>query len=400
MRSPRYRLAALTSHPIQYQAPLFRALSETGEVDLDVLFCSSGSVGVHHDDGFGVEFAWDRPLLDGYRHSFLKNVSPRPNPSRFFGCINPQVGHALAKGRYDAVWVHGWALASCWLGFSAANRHRIPLLLRGESNLLHEPGGLKGQAKRFLLTRLFDRASACLAVGTSNSEFYAAYGAPKRRIFLSPYAVDNDFFLMRSKSLAGEKRLLRERDGILPDLPVILFCGKLTGVKRPMDLLKAFQQLGDDVQGSLVFVGDGPLRGELQHYVVQQGLKRVHFLGFRNQSELPACYALADIFVLPSEFEPWGLVVNEAMCSRLPLIASDKVGAAADLIQEGVNGLTFAAGDVDALAGRLRKLVADEALRETMGAQSQLTIARWGISETVLGILRALEYAVPPIGSI
>lgn len=400
MKRPRYRLAALTSHPIQYQAPLFRALTETGEVDLDVLFCSSGSAGVHLDEGFGREFAWDTPLLDGYRHSFLKNLSPSPAPGRFLGCINPRVGRALATGRYDAVWVHGWGLASSWLGFNAANRHHIPVLLRGEANGLKEPGGLKGCAKRFLLTRLFRQVSAFLAVGTNNAEFYAAYGAPKEKIFLAPYAVDNDFFLGRSRSLARERILLREREGISRDLPVILFCGKFSDVKRPLDLLDAFQHLGDEPKASLVFVGDGRLRVQMQQYVVEHGLRRVHFLGFRNQSELPACYALADVFVLPSAFEPWGLVVNEAMCSGLPVIASDKVGAAPDLIHDGVNGFVFPAGNVELLADRLRRALLDEDMRQRMGAQSRGIIEHWGINETVHGIMQALEYATAQSASL
>jgi glycosyltransferase involved in cell wall biosynthesis len=400
MNGPRRRLAALVSHPIQYQVPLFRALAETGEVDLDVLYCSSGSVGVHHDPGFGVEFAWDTPLLDGYRHSFLKNLSPIPNPSRFLGCINPGVGRALATGCYDAVWVHGWGLASCWLGFNAANRHRIPLLLRGEANGLKEPGSLKGCAKRFLLTRLFDQVSAFLAVGTNNAEFYTAYGVPRRKIFLAPYAVDNDFFFTRTRSPASERSSVRGREGMSPDLPVILFCGKFSGAKRPLDLLKAFQQLGDDPKASLVFVGDGPLRVELKQYVAEHGLRRVHFLGFRNQTELPACYALADVFVLPSSFEPWGLVVNEAMCFGLPVIASDMVGAVRDLVQDGVNGFVFPAGNVEILADRLRRVLLDDGLRQRMGAQSHCNIERWGIKETVYGVLQAIEYVTARPASV
>lgn len=393
MKDRPYRLAALTSHPIQYQAPLFRALEETGKVNLDVLFCSSGSVGLHVDEGFGVEFAWDIPLLEGYSHSFLKNISPKPNPSRFLGCINPRVARALAAGCYDAVWVHGWGLASCWLGFIAAHRRRIPLLLRGETNLLSERGGLRGCARRFLLEHLFGHVSAFLAVGARNADFYAAYGTPKERIFLAPYAVDNDFFFTRSRNLAKERILLREREGISPDLPVILFCGKFSDNKRPLDLLEAFRHLGDDPKASLVFVGDGQLRGEMQRYVVEHEVRRVHFLGFRNQSELPACYALADVFVLPSVFEPWGLVVNEAMCFGLPVIASDKVGAVPDLVHDGVNGFVFPAGNVELLADLLRRVLLTEDKRHRMGVQSRGIIEHWGINETVRGILQALDYA-------
>jgi glycosyltransferase involved in cell wall biosynthesis len=205
--------------------------------------------------------------------------------------------------------------------------------------------------------------------------------------------VDNDYFFAQSEVLAGAKYFLRDREGISPDLPVILFCGKFSGVKRPLDLLKAFQCLGSDPKASLVFVGDGLLRDELQRYVKEHGLKHVHFLGFRNQSELPACYSMADVLVLPSDFEPWGLVVNEAMCFGLPIIASDKVGAALDLVRDGVNGFVFPAGRIELLADCLRKMILDKHTREQMGARSRDMIVQWGIDETVQGILSALDFA-------
>jgi glycosyltransferase involved in cell wall biosynthesis len=226
-----------------------------------------------------------------------------------------------------------------------------------------------------------------------NADFYVTNGACKESIFLAPYTVDNQFFIASAQSLAGAKSLLREREGISPDLPVILFCGKFSNVKRPLDLLQAFHCLGDNPEASLVFVGDGLLRVDMQRYVLEHGLKRIHFLGFRNQTELPACYAMADVLVLPSDIEPWGLVVNEAMCFGLPIIASDKVGAAPDLVHDGVNGFVFPAGNVELLADRLRTVLLDEQMRQRMGAQSSYMIEHWGINETVHGILHALDFA-------
>ena len=393
---PRYTLAALTSHPIQYQAPLFRALAATGEVQLKVLFCSDIGLRRHRDATFGTDFAWDVPLVEGYDHTFLKNFSPRPNPSRFFGCINPGIARALAAQPYDAVWVHGWALASCWLGFAACRRLGLPILLRGESNGLRDPAGLKGLAKRALLPQLFRRVSAFLAVGANNADFYAHYGAPRERIFSAPYAVDNAFFLARAAAAGESPAALREREGIRPDLPVILFCGKFAGYKRPMDLLHAFLLLSGAVQASLVFVGAGPLQAEMRQYVTEHRLEHVHFLGFRNQSELPRCYAMADVFVLPSGFEPWGLVVNEAMCAGLPVIVSDQVGAGRDLVRDGVNGFLYPAGNCELLAGRLRSVIAQEDTRRRMGLASRRIIEGWGIPETVRGVLEGLEYATRP----
>ncbi len=392
-----YRLAVLASHPIQYQAPLFRALARSGKVDLHVFFCSSYGAGAHRDEMFGAEFAWDVPLLDGYKSAFLKNTSPKPAPNRFWGCINPAIGKALRQQRFDAVWIHGWSLATCWLAFRECRRLGLPILIRGDSSGLKEPRGIKRFAKRIVLERLFRRIAAFLAIGQNNADFYAAYGVPPERIFFVPFSVDNELFGAASSPCASQIVRQREGMGIDPHLPLVLFCGKFADYKRPMDLLKAFALLGDAPKASLAFVGDGPLKAEMQKFIVNRHLKRVHILGFRNQTELPACYAMADVFVLPSS-EPWGLVVNEAMCSGLAVVVSNAAGSARDLVLDGVNGFVYPSGDIEALAGSLRKILRDQHLRRTMGEQSKAIIQKWGIKQTVDGILTALEYATtnPP----
>ncbi len=388
----RYRLAVLASHPIQYQAPLFRALARTGKVDLHVFFCSSYGVGAHRDEMFGAEFAWDVPLLGGYKSTFLKNTSPKPAPNRFWGCVNTAIGKALKMERFDAVWIHGWSLATCWLAFRECRRLGLPILIRGDSSGLKEPKGVKRFAKRIVLESLFRRVAAFLAIGQNNADFYAAYGAPAQRISFAPYSVDNELFGAALSPSVWQTTQRREQEGIDPHLPLVLFCGKFADYKRPMDLLRAFALIGDAPKASVAFVGDGPLKAEMQRYIVSHGLTRVHFLGFRNQTELPACYAMADVFVLPSS-EPWGLVVNEAMCSGLAVVASNAVGSARDLVLDGVNGFIYPSGDIEALAGSLRRILCDQDLRRTMGEQSKAIIQKWGIQQTVDGILMALEHA-------
>jgi glycosyltransferase involved in cell wall biosynthesis len=385
-----YRLAVLTSHPIQYRAPLFRALAAQPEIDLHVFFCYPWGAERYYDPGFGVSVAWDVPLLRGYRYTFLRNLIS-PNPSYFFGVINPGIIGAILRGHFDALWIDGWALATNWLAWATASVARIPILMRGESNGLTEPEGLKRKLKRAVLKTFFDRVAGFLAIGTNNANFYKSYGVPEGRIFWTPYAVDNAFFIEQAQRLAGQKHSLREKEHIPPDLPVILFCGKFIEKKRPFDLLRAFAHLDGYHKASLVFVGDGPLRAEMTRFVAEHRLSHVYFLYFRNQNELPACYAMADVLILPSTFEPWGLVLNEAMCFGLPVIASDQVGAAADLVQQGVNGFTYPVGDVEALANCLRRVLADEGARQEMGRQSRAVISRLGIEEDVKGMVGCLN---------
>jgi glycosyltransferase involved in cell wall biosynthesis len=267
----------------------------------------------------------------------------------------------------------------------------IPVLLRGETNLLLSLPSWKATLKRWLLAKLFKRVSAFLAIGRYNTEFYEAYGVSPQRIFSVPYAVDNDFFTSQAQKHLPFKSELKRDFGIPDNLPVILFVGKLTPVKRPLDLLKAFEELLRTHLAALVYVGDGELRGELECYVQKQNLSHVYFTGFRNQTELPRFFSMADIFVLPSGCEPWGLVVNEAMCFHLPVIVSDQVGACGDLVHEGGNGFAYPSSQVPALADKLRLLVSDNTRRQQMGESSYRIIQRWGYREDAEGILKCLE---------
>jgi glycosyltransferase involved in cell wall biosynthesis len=348
----------------------------------------------HHDERFGQEVKWDIPLLGGYRHEFLSNVSPSPNPSRFWGLINPAILQRLRMGNFDAVWIHGWALASnCIAWATAASRH-LPILLRGETNGMTEPVGIKRIAKKILLREFFSHVSGFLAIGTNNANFYRLYDVSDRKIFMTPYSVDNAFFMGRAQDLEDQKRVLKEKEGIPANSPVILFCGKLYAVKRPLDILKAFALLEPSLRASLVFVGDGPLRAEMERFVAQQRVANVFFLGFRNQQELPRCYALADLLVLSSASETWGVVLNEAMCSKLPLIVSDRVGAAVDLVRNGINGFIYPMGNIEALTECMRRVIKDDEVRKEMGLSSLEIIKRWGPEESVKGVLKCLEAVV------
>jgi glycosyltransferase involved in cell wall biosynthesis len=384
------RLAVLASHPIQYQVPLFRALAARPEINLSVLFCSNAGVEAYRDRGFGREVKWDIPLLGGYCSVFLRNISFTPDPSRFWGLVNPTIIRFLRRGQVDAVLIHGWASFTNWLAMLTAFARGIPVLLRGETHLLGELPRWKTVLKRALLTRVFRRITAFLAIGQCNRDFYYAYGVPKEQIFHVPYAVDNCSLFARAIDPSLRACELKRTLGISADLPVILFVGKLLPKKGPADLLEAFGRVTKRTQAALLYVGDGPLRAELEAAVRRLVHPNVAFVGFRNQSELPRFYAMADIFVVPSRFEPWGLVLNEAMCFGLPIVASDRVGASRDLIRDGENGFIFPAGDVAILEGHLERLLTDGVLRSRMGHASRRMVRDWSFEQDVEGILNCL----------
>ncbi|MEK7568239.1 MAG: glycosyltransferase family 4 protein [Patescibacteria group bacterium] len=391
-----YRLAILTSHPIQYQAPLFKKLAERPEIDLTVYFCWDFGAGEKSLDAeFGKKIKWDIPLLEGYEYKFLKNFSLKPS-SEFFGQINFGIIKELRQNNYDAILVFGWNSFTNWLVFLTAFWRKTPIFLRGENPLNQEflKSGWKIRLKKIILGWLFKHINVFLYIGEENKKFYQFYGAPEEKLIFCPYAVDNNRFMAAAKELRIRNQELRKRLNIEREAVAILFVGKFIEKKRPLDLLKAFQLLTTNYKPLiyLVFVGDGALRPELENYAKERNLKNIIFTGFKNQTELPQYYATADIFVLPSgKGETWGLAVNEAMCFGLSIIVSDIVGCGSDLVKNGENGFIFPLGDVEKLAECLKELESDSKKRKLFGKKSFEIIQNYSYNEDIEGILKALK---------
>lgn len=387
----RFNLIIVISHPIQYQTPFYKKLADQKDVCLKVLFCSRWGLEKFYDKDFKKEIKWDIPMLDGYDYEFLPNISLKPNLSNFWGLINPGVIKYLKKEYCDAVWIHGWNSFTNWIVMITCFLRGIPVLIRGESNLLHKSFFLKENIKKLVLKNLFKKIAGFLSIGTLNTEFYKSYGVREEKIFLVPYTVDNDYFISKSKELELMKKELKVKYGIPKDFPVILFSGKLSSVKDPMILLRAFMIVSKEIKSVLVFVGDGVLKNKLESYVRNYSVENVYFMEFKNQSELPEFYSMSDIFVLPSIYEPWGLVVNESMCFKLPVIVSDKVGAGGDLVKDGINGYIFKTKDVNDLSGYLKVLLLNEEDRKKMGSKSLEIITNWSYDTDVKGVKTLLE---------
>jgi glycosyltransferase involved in cell wall biosynthesis len=388
------KLAYLVSHPIQYQAPLLRLISGDPEIDLTVFFCSNISVGEFIDPEFKQAISWDIPLVDGYKHEFL----PAFGRSDVLGFVQPVVyglKDRLLAGKYDALWVHGWGHWSHIGAIKTAYRLGIPVLLRGEANLHLESGSiLKKILKAGFMRWLTSRASQFLSIGSWNRQFYLHYGVAEERIHSVPYAVDNGFFQSIAREASRTREQLRESLGLKAGKPVILYASKLTARKRVIDLLDAYIKLSPDGRSEpdacLLVVGDGELRAELLSRINALGWNSIKILGFKNQTELPRYFDLCDVFVLPSLKEPWGLIINEVMNAARPVIASDQVGAAPDLVKDGVNGFVFKAGDVDDLHRALKSILAHPGQAKLMGTKSLEIINRWSFKQDISGIKSAL----------
>ncbi|MEO0451505.1 MAG: glycosyltransferase family 4 protein [Pseudomonadota bacterium] len=380
------RLAILTSHPIQYYAPLFRELAE--RVDLHVFFAHKATSDQQGQAGFGTSFDWDIDLTSGYEHSFLKNISKSPDATRFSGCDTPEIGQRLKDGRFDAVLSLGWHLKSLLQGVWAAKRQRRKVLIRGDSQLSTPRNPLKRLTKSIsypALLRVFDVA---LYVGTRNREYFRHYHFPKKRLVRSPHCVETSRFAVGATENA--RRSLRQELGVSPETPLLAFAGKQVEFKRPFDLIDAIAELRNrGVAAEAMFIGSGPLEDSLRQRAKGRNIV-CHFLGFQNQSEMPRAYAAADILVLPSTGrETWGLVCNEALACNTPLLVSDAVGCATDLVGDQKVGRAFKLGDPIDCAKKALELISNPPAADDMKAYTNA----YSLSAAADGILAGIELA-------
>ena len=389
MPSSSARLAIIVSHPVQYYSPWFRWLRAHTDLTLRVFYLWDFGVRATSDPQFGTAVRWDVDLLSGYDHEFVPNRAADPGPHHFRGLDNPELCPRLAAWRPDAVLLFGYNWRSHQRVIWWARRRRVPLLFRGDSHLLG-PRRLS-LFRRWLLRFMYGRFAAITYVGAANRDYFHALGVRDKKLFFAPHSVDADRFTASAPAAREQADKLRTELG-LAGRRVVLFAGKFTPAKQPVELLQAFLQVAgpDD---ALVFVGDGAEKARLAGLAAGQPAACVRFLPFANQTEMPARYALADIFALPSRggYETWGLAVNEAMHLGVPCLVSGLVGCQRDLVTDDETGWVFPADRPDALATALQR-----ALRTPAGEMARLrrnaldTISRYTYRQTGDGLLRAL----------
>jgi glycosyltransferase involved in cell wall biosynthesis len=381
----RYRLLALASHPTQYGAPGYRCMTQHPRIELTVAYLSLRGAEAARDPEFGVEVRWDVPLLAGYRWVHLAQRGP-------LGSL-VQLQRLIRYGRFDAVAAYtGYRSAAFWVALVAARWSGAAILFGTDAHTL-EPrvgGRWKSRAKRWLWPRLFHLADIVIVPSSGSVALMRSLGIREEKIALTPYAVDNAWWL--GQASRADRAAVRAAWGVPDDAPVVLFSAKLQPWKRPADLLRAFAVCGVE-SAHLVLAGEGPLRSALEAEVKELGIAaRTHFLGFVNQSQRPAVYTAADLLVLPSGYEPFGVVVNEAMLCGCGVVVSDRVGARFDLVREGETGFVFPAGDVDALAGILRRVLADRELLNRLGAAARERMRTWSLAENTEALLAGLDH--------
>jgi 1,2-diacylglycerol 3-alpha-glucosyltransferase len=372
------RLVILTEIISPYRIPLFNALALQEKVDLRVIFLAETDPQLRQWQVYREEIKFPYVVLPSWRHRV----------AGYNLLLNRGVGSALTAAAADTILCGGYNYLAFWQALVWARSRRIPFFLWSESNLQDQRPG--HATVEMLKQNFFRRCSGFVVPGKSAAEYLRAHKIKDDLIFTAPNAVDNDFFASGAAEVR-EREGARRRELNLPNR-YFLFTGRLVAEKGVFDLLAAYAKLEEVVrrQVGLVFVGDGAARGQLERQAATISPGVIKFAGFAQREQLATYYAFAEMLILPTHTDTWGLVVNEAMACGLPVILSSVAGCAPDLVRENWNGLLISPKDVSSLVLAMQRLANDPNLRADMGANSAAHIAGYSPREWSRGIFRAM----------
>ncbi len=395
--SRRIKLAIITLHPNNYHDGIWVNLGKHDNMDVTVVYLSDMGIRQIYDPVFGTKRDWQAFLhLNEYRYIFLKNYGFDLS-SGVLSRVNPGIVRELLTGGYDAILIHGYDTLSSWFTNLAAKLRSSALVFRGEAVLRsNAQGRWRNWLKRLILPRLFRLYDAMLYSCTGNRAFFEHYGVPSEKLFPVPCAVDNEYFQGESRKWTTYRASTRAELNLGEDVFISLFVGRLTSLKRPMDLLKAVKKLQEEGLKEIgaVFVGNGPERERMERFMTEHHLKNIRIVGFQDHTQIGKFMAIGDVAVVLSEYDRSPKAMNEMMNFAVPVICTDGVGTAPDLVKEGVNGFVVRVGPIEAIANRIRQLAENRERARQMGQKSLEIVSEWNFDRDVEGIVAAVEYAL------
>jgi glycosyltransferase involved in cell wall biosynthesis len=378
------KIVFIISHPIQYYVPLLQGLSKNPALDVLVLYTWGKDSIAKFDPGFNKVIEWDLPLLEGYNYEFLENVAKDPGTHHFKGIDNPSIVDRIKELAPDKLVLFGWSFKS-HLTVLRKFSGKIPIYFRGDSHLLDNAGLLKSSVRKLYLTWLYRHVDFAIAVGSQNKKYYKWLGLKDHQILFAPHAIDDHRF---KDNIESDKQLALERKQqmqIPSDHLVFIYVGKFEYRKNLQTLISAKLKLKNS-KCSLVLVGNGPDEPVLKALASTD--EHIHFIDFVNQAKIASIYRMADVFVLPSISETWGLGINEAMNCGLAIIASDKVGSAIDLVNQ--NGYIFKNQDIEDLSAKMNDCILDRVQIDKFKSTSLNIIKDWSLSTLISKFEQAL----------
>jgi glycosyltransferase involved in cell wall biosynthesis len=352
-------LAVIETHPVQYHAPVYRKLQARFGIPVTAIYGSDFSVEGYRDAEFGAQFAWDTDLLAGYNQIFLSRVSDG-GAGNFEEISTQGLEGALRKLDPSAVLVLGYSPHFNRAAFYYAWKAKRPILFRGETtDHARNRSAVKALARDVFLRQCYHHSAKLLYIGQHSHHHFKRLNCPDEKLVFSPYCVDTSPFSIDDDARMKLRPVTRQSLNISEEDVVLLFSGKLSHRKGPDLILQAVKQMSSELREkiSIVFLGSGQLRDELERMAQEIPQVKVIFPGFQNQTQLSRFYHAADLLVLPSrESETWGLVVNEALHHGLPCVVSKAVGCAPDIVDADITGAVFETGSSQSLASALQQV--------------------------------------------
>lgn len=380
-------LLVFDTHPIQYRTPVFLELFKKLP-QFEVIFFNSRFDGKKwwyqevdkipkQEFGLALEEGYPNRVLETQNRSLISKIK-----------ILNQV---LNDEKPRAILVYGYYQLEHWILRLLCAWKNIPILFVGET-FDWRGSFLRKQLKNVFINYFFKRVAGFIAIGKKTFEYYLDWGVSPSKITQAKYCTDLAAFVLTEAEASVCRERTRKELGIPADAFILLFVGRLFDRKRPQDLLQIHHLLQSEKNVHTVFVGNGELSNSLEK--MAKGISNVHLIGFKNQKELKNFYYAADLLVVPSEFETWGLVVNEAFSCLLPALVTDQCGVAGDLVIKGKTGDVYSVGDCEAAVETIRKLLSDRPLAKTWGQNARaLVLENYQPEQFADSILTAFQKA-------
>ena len=369
-------LLILTTHPIQYNAPLYAYLAKHSSYSIKVFYTLGANTNSIINNGFGTIENWKIDLLSGYDYEFIENISSFPSSFNYNGIKNPSLLTKIKEYNPDCIVVYGWKHQS---HLSVLNyfHGKIRIIFRGDSTTLDDSSGfsLRTYFRYAFLKWVYRKVDYVLSPGSASDQYFLKSGLKQNQIIRAEHAVDNERFMNMTKIEEEQLIELSSSLSIKPNEIIFLFAGKFIHKKDPLLLIDAFVELKkqkDNVR--LLLVGNGILENTIKERINLMPLgiaSSITLLPFQDQHQIKLLYRLSNVFVLPSKGpqETWGLTVNEALASGTPVIVSNRCGSSKDLVKNDINGLVFKSGDSQDLLQKM-DMMCDGKLIERLSLQT------------------------------
>lgn len=378
------RIAIFTNHQTQWESPFFGYLNRNTMFEVDVFYTSKLGFEELKESESGIKVCFDMPgLLEDYKYFF---IDPDDSINNLIKNLRYSYDAFIIEGHH-----HKLVRKAIWFGFT----HKIPMIYRSDSTLLYSSPFIKSILRKFLLPIFFKFFKAFLPLSTPASLFLNHYGVKDEKIFLTPYMLDNDWYnnlttKWRTTSAQIKKELrLDEFKNIA--LAILRFEDR----ENPMEFLFAAEFLKTKIPSlGFVLIGDGTQQNQVKEFISSRNLNNVVLPGYLKLSELSKYYAIADVFIHPAKEECWGLSVNEAMASQVPVIVSTGLGCRFDLLPSEEYGFIYPTGDIAALTCLIEKLINNKDLSNKISRNAKLKIDEISFENTARMFEKALKFSI------